>query len=65
VQIAIDAGERKVLDIISPTMDLRNNMLNVERCPRRIILMQVAILAGVVSALSNVCSNLSVDHLAN
>jgi len=65
VQIAIDAGKREVVDVVSSTMDRWNNVLNVERRPGRIILMQVAILASVVSALLNVCSNLSVDHRAN
>jgi hypothetical protein len=52
MQIAIDAGKREVLNVVS-------------RRPRRIILMQVAILASVVSAFSDVCTNLSVDHRAN
>ena len=65
MQIAIDAGKREVVDVVSFTMDRWNNVLNVERRPGRIILMQVAILASVVSALLNVCSNLSVDHRAN
>jgi len=29
MQVAIDAGKRKVLDIVSSTVDLRNNVLNV------------------------------------
>ena len=64
MQIAIDTGKREVLDIVSPTMDLRNNMLNVERRERRVILVQVTILAKVVSAVSNLSSNLCGDHRA-
>jgi len=64
VQIAIYAGQRQIIQIVSPAMNLRNDVLNVEHRPRRIILRQVAILASVVSAFSNLCSNLSGDHLA-
>ena len=53
VQIAVDAGKREVLEIISPAVYLRHNVLNVKCRKRRIVLMQAAILASVVSALSN------------
>ena len=64
MQIAIDASEREVLDTVSPAMDLRDNVLNVQRRERRVILVQVTILAKVVSALSNLSSNLGGDHRA-
>ena len=53
VQIAIDAGKREILEIVSATMYLWNNMFNMQCGTRRVVLMQVAILASVVSALSN------------
>jgi len=50
VQIAIDTGKREVLEVVSPAMYLRNAVFHVERRQWRIVLMQVAILASVVSA---------------
>ena len=65
VQIAINAGKSEIVEIVCSAMYFWNDVLNVERRPRRIILMQMTILADVVCTLSNVCSKLSVDHLAN
>ena len=39
VQIAIDAGESKVINIIGSTMSPRDNVLHVKRRQRRICLM--------------------------
>ena len=65
VQVAINTGKREIVEIVGATMYLRNDVLNVQRRQRGIILMQMTILASVVSAFSNLCSNLCVDHRAN
>lgn len=65
MQVAINTGKREIVEIVSAAMYLRNDVLNVQRRERRIILMQMTILASVVSAFSNLCSNLFGDHRAN
>ena len=44
-------------------MSLWNYVLHVKRSQRRIILMELAILASIVSALANLRSGLRPDHL--
>jgi hypothetical protein len=63
VKIAIDASEGEIFDIITATVHFGNDMFNVERGKRRVILMQMTIFASVVSTLANVSSDLSTDHL--
>ena len=47
VKVAIDAGQREVLRVISPTMNFWNNMLDVEGCQRRIVLVKLTVFASV------------------
>lgn len=63
VDISIDASEGEIFDIITAAVHFGNDMFNVERGKRRIVLMQMTIFASVVSTLANVSSDLSTDHL--
>jgi hypothetical protein len=63
VQIAIDAGESKVVEFVGSAVNPWNDVLDVKRGQRRIILMQMAILASILSALANLGSGLRSDHL--
>ena len=63
MQIAINAGERKVVEVIAAAVSLRNNVFDVKRGQRGIILMKMTILASVLGALANVGSDLYSDHL--
>jgi hypothetical protein len=63
VQIAIDAGKGKVVEFIGSAVNLRNDVFDVKSGQRRIILMQMTILASVLRALANVGSGLCSDHL--
>lgn len=63
VQIAIDAGKSKVFEFIASSVNPWNDVLDVKRGQRRIILMQTTILASVLGALANLCSDLRPDHL--
>jgi hypothetical protein len=58
VKIAINAGKSKIFDVIVATVNARDNVFDVERRERRIILMQMTIFASVVSALANLGSGL-------
>jgi hypothetical protein len=53
VKIAIDASKGEIVDVITATVNSRNDVLDMERGKRRIILMQVTILASVLSTLAN------------
>lgn len=37
MQVAINTGKGKVVGIVSPAMNLRNNMLNMQRDQRRVV----------------------------
>jgi len=63
VQIAINAGESKVIEVIGSAVNLWNDVLDVERRQRGIILMLTAILASVLCPLTNLGSSLRPDHL--
>ena len=58
MKIAINAGKSKIFDVIVATVNARDNVFDVERRERRIILMQMTIFASVVSALANLGSGL-------
>ena len=51
MKIAINTGERQVVEIISTTMFFRDNMLDVEFSEWGIILMELAVFAAMASAL--------------
>ena len=53
VKIAINASQGKVVDVIATAVNLGNDVFDMERSQRRIILMQMTILASVLSALAN------------
>lgn len=63
MEIAIDAGKGEIVDIIAATVDFRNDVLDMKRGERGIILMQVTILASVLSTCANLSPNLCADHL--
>ena len=63
VQIAIDTGESKVLEIIGAAMNLRNDMFDVKCGQRRIILMQTTIFASILGAFADSVSSPRPDHL--
>jgi hypothetical protein len=46
VKIAINAGQGKVVDVIATAVNLGDDVFNMERSQRRIILMQMTILAS-------------------
>ena len=58
MKIAIDAGKGEIVDVITAAVNSRNDVLDVERGERRIILMQVTILASVLSTLANLSPDL-------
>lgn len=62
MKIAIDACKGEIVELIAAAVNFRNDVLDVERRERRIILMQVTILASVLSALSNLSPDLCADH---
>ena len=63
MQIAIDAGKGKVVEVIASAVNLWNDVFDVKRGEGRIILMQMTILASVLGALANLGSGLRSDHL--
>ena len=63
MQIAIDARKSEIINVITAAVSFRNDVLDVERDKRRIILMQVTVLASVLSTLANLSPNLCADHL--
>lgn len=58
VKIAINEGKGKVVDVIATAVNLGNDVLDMERSQRRIILMQMTTLASVLSALANLSPDL-------
>ena len=62
MKIAIDAGKGEIVDVIAAAVNFGNDVLNMERGERRIILMQLTILASVLSALANLSPDLRADH---
>ena len=63
MKIAIDASEREIFDAITAAVNFRNDVFNVERGERRIILMQMTVFASVLSTLANLSPDLCTDHL--
>ena len=58
MKIAIDAGKGEIVDVITAAVNFRNDVLDMQRRERRIILMQMTILASVLSALANLSPDL-------
>ena len=50
MQVAIDAGKGKVVGIVGPAMNLRNDMLDMQCGQRRVVLTQLTIFAGIAGA---------------
>jgi len=63
VKIAIDAGKGEIVSVIAAAVNFRNDVLDVERGQRRIILMQMTILASVLGTLANLSPGQCADHL--
>ena len=63
MKIAIDAGKGEIVNVIATAVNPRNDVFDMERGERRVILMQMTILASVLSTLANVSPDLCADHL--
>jgi hypothetical protein len=63
VEIAIDAREGEIVESIAAAVNFRDGVLDMKRRERRIILMQMTILASVLRTLANLSPNLCADHL--
>ena len=61
-KIAVNAGKSKVPDIVSATVFSRIDVFDLQRCQRRVVLMQLAILAAVSGSFPDQPSCLRVDH---
>ena len=57
------AEDHDIVDVIAAAMNSGNDVLDVERGERRVILMQMTILASVLSTLANLSPDLCADHL--
>ena len=57
MKIAINAGKSKIFDVIVATVNARDNVFDVER-RERVILMQMTIFTSVLGALANLGSGL-------
>lgn len=53
MQVAVDAGECQIAELIAATMAARNDVLHVELGQRRILLSQLAILASIPRPFPN------------
>jgi hypothetical protein len=60
VHIAVDARQGKVFQVLAPAVDPRDDVLDVERGERGIVLMQLAVLATVFGPLPHLGSVLCV-----
>ena len=63
MKIAVDASKGEIIRCITAAMNSGNDVLDVKRGQRRIILMQVTILASVLRTLANLSPDLCADHL--
>jgi hypothetical protein len=63
VKVAIDAGKSEIGDVVTPAVNPGNDVLDMQSGERRIILMQVTILASVLRTLANLGPDLSANHL--
>ena len=63
VKIAVNTGKGEIFDIVTAAVNLRNDVFNVERGKRRIVLMQMTIFASVFSTLANLSPDLRTNHL--
>jgi hypothetical protein len=63
VKIAIDTGKGEIVDIVTTTVNFRNDVLNVQRGKRGIILMQMTVFASVLSTLADLSPDLCTNHL--
>lgn len=63
MQIAVDAGEGKIANIIATAMLPGNDVLNVEGGKGRVVLMQLTVFATITSALANENSRRFLHHL--
>ena len=63
MQIAIDAGKSKIIEIVCPTMYLRNDMFDMKCGQRGIVLMRATVLTRISRPLANSGSSPRPDHL--
>jgi hypothetical protein len=63
MQIAVDAGEGKIANIITTVVLLGNDVLNVKGGKGRVVLMQLTVFATIASALANENSRRFLHHL--
>lgn len=62
MKIAIDAGKSEIGAVIAPAVNPGNDVLDVQSGERRIILMQVTLLASVLRTLANLGPDRSANH---
>lgn len=53
MQVAINAGEREVVEVILTAMNFRDDVFKMKCSQRRVILVQVAILTSIASAFAD------------
>ena len=63
VKIAIDTGKGEIFHIVTAAVNSRNDVFNVERGKRRVILMQMTVFASVLSTQADLSPDLCTDHL--
>jgi len=56
MQVAVDASQREIVEVIAPAVFSRQNMLDVQGGQGRLVLMQSAILATETCPVANVAS---------
>jgi hypothetical protein len=56
-------GKGELIEVVTAAVNFGNDVLDMERGKRRIILMQMTIFATVLSTLANLSPDLCADHL--
>jgi hypothetical protein len=51
VKITVNASQSQIVEIITTAVEFRENVLDVQDCQRRVVLMQLAVLATIAGAL--------------
>ncbi len=65
MQIAVNAGERQIVEFIQAVVKAWNDVLNVERRQRRILLMQLAVFAPLAGAFPDRGSRRGIHRSGN
>ncbi len=54
VQVAIDAGQGQVIEVVRAAMNLWDDVFDVKHCKRRAVLMKMTILTGLARSRTRV-----------